>query len=71
MNLNAFVSLVNAPNAADWAFIVLYYINLVAVILVTISFIPQGLSYLFFFLKRRHWKEATTQHQIAVIICPQ
>jgi cellulose synthase/poly-beta-1,6-N-acetylglucosamine synthase-like glycosyltransferase len=68
MNLNAFVSLVNAPNAADWAFIVLYYINLVAVILVTISFIPQGLFYLFFFLKRRHWKEATTQHQIAVII---
>lgn len=55
-------------NTADWIFVVLYYVNLVAVGIVTVSFIPQLLFYLFFFLPRRHWKEAETQHHIAVII---
>lgn len=55
-------------NVTDWVFVVLYYVNLVMVGLVTISFIPQFIYYFFFFLKRRHWKDAKTNHYIAVVI---
>ena len=52
----------------DTAFAILYYINLVVVAFVTISFIPQALFYLFFFLPRKHWKETKNIHPIAIVI---
>lgn len=55
-------------SSTDTAFVILYYINLVVVAFVTISFIPQALFYLFFFLPRKHWKETKNIHPIAVVI---
>ena len=56
-------------NAADWIFTILFYVNLVMVAIVTISFVPQFLFYLFFFLKRRHFKEVEPQKRFAVLVC--
>ena len=55
-------------NAIDWIFIIAYYINFAAIVLVTLQFIPQGLFYLFFWLPRKHWKATTDYKRIAVII---
>lgn len=52
----------------DWLFIIFYYINFVAILLVTIQFIPQALFYLCFWLPRKHWKPSTDYKKIAVII---
>lgn len=55
-------------NAIDWIFIILYYINFAAIILVTLQFIPQGLFYLFFWLPRKHFKPSTNYKKVALII---
>ena len=55
-------------NPMDITLYILFWVNLVAVILVSISFIPQFLFFFFFFLKRRHWKESNEYHKVAVII---
>jgi cellulose synthase/poly-beta-1,6-N-acetylglucosamine synthase-like glycosyltransferase len=55
-------------NAVDYLYIVLYWINALVIIFVTISFLPQGLFYLFFFIRRRHWKPAKKEHEIAILI---
>lgn len=55
-------------NGMDIFFYILFWVNRVAVILVTISFIPQFIFYFFFFLRRRHWKESTEYHKAAIII---
>lgn len=55
-------------NALDWIFIVAYYINFVAIVFVTIQFVPQGLFYLFFWLPRKHWKETADFKRVAIII---
>ncbi len=55
-------------NPMDITLYILFWVNLVAVILVSISFIPQFLFFFFFFLKRRHWKESNDYHKVAVII---
>ena len=52
----------------DWLFIVLYYINLCAIILVTLQFVPQALFYLFFWLPRRHFKPTDDYKRVAIII---
>lgn len=54
--------------AIDWIFIVMYYINFVAIILVTLQFFPQALFYFFFWLKRKHWKPSDTYKKIAIVI---
>lgn len=54
--------------AIDWFFIILYYINFIAILLVTIQFLPQALFYLFFWLRRRHWKESKDYKKVAIII---
>lgn len=56
-------------NPADIAFTVLFWINVVMVAFVTVSFIPQFLFYAFFFLKRRHWKPAQTKRRFAILVC--
>jgi cellulose synthase/poly-beta-1,6-N-acetylglucosamine synthase-like glycosyltransferase len=53
----------------DWFFIVLYYINLVMIILVTIGFLPQLLYYLFCWLPRKHFRPSEDFHKIAIYIC--
>lgn len=55
-------------SALDWTYIVFYWFNMVMVILVIIGFVPQALFYLFFFIRRRHWKPAQKIHEIAIII---
>lgn len=55
-------------NAADIIFAILFYINSVMVAIVTVSFIPQFLFYLFFFLKRRHWKEHSPEKKFAILV---
>lgn len=56
-------------NPADLAFTILFYINLVMVVVVTISFIPQFLFFFFFWLKRRHFKPTAPQKRFAILIC--
>ncbi len=53
----------------DLSFTILFYINLVMVAIVTVSFVPQFLFYLFFWLKRRHFKPSTPQKRFAILIC--
>jgi len=55
-------------NFTDTLWIVLYWINAVAIILVTLSFLPQLLFYLFFFLPRKHWKDAKKNHFFVLVI---
>jgi|GEM_PF-1215714 cellulose synthase/poly-beta-1,6-N-acetylglucosamine synthase-like glycosyltransferase len=55
-------------NALDIVYIVLYWINMVMVLTVMIGFFPQMIFYLFFFIRRRHWKPAKTLHEIAILI---
>ena len=56
-------------NPADLAFTILFYINLVMVVVVTVSFIPQFLFFFFFWLKRRHFKPTAPQKRFAILIC--
>lgn len=53
----------------DWLYIVFYYINFAAIILVTLQFLPQGIFYLFFWLPRKHWKKADTEKKAIILIC--
>lgn len=53
----------------DWLYVVFYYINFAAIILVTLQFLPQGIFYLFFWLPRRHWKEAKEKKKAIILIC--
>jgi cellulose synthase/poly-beta-1,6-N-acetylglucosamine synthase-like glycosyltransferase len=55
-------------NALDIVYIVLYWINMAMVLTVMIGFFPQMIFYLFFFIRRRHWKPAKTLHEIAILI---
>lgn len=56
-------------NAMDWTFYVLNIINMIAVVFVVSSFLPQAFYYLFCWFPRRHWKESTDYKKMAVIIC--
>ena len=53
----------------DLTFVILFYINLVMVAIVTVSFIPQFLFFFFFFLKRRHFRPAKEKRHFALLVC--
>ncbi len=52
----------------DILFIVFYYINFIAIILVTLGFLPQVFYYFFFWLRRKHFKKSENFHSLAIYI---
>lgn len=55
-------------NFLDILYIVFYWINLFAIFVVGVGFFPQMLYYVFFWVRPRHWPEAKSYHEIAILI---